>query len=74
MAFDGTFYYDKKGHLTAIEHPNPDYLYKKLLFQGVTRVREKLVLIVIDNQPVFENILNLLRPNEADAETNNSGE
>ncbi|MCI9518786.1 MAG: ATP-binding protein [Clostridia bacterium] len=74
MAFDDTFSYDDKGYLSATAHPNPDYLYKKLLFQGVTRVREKLALIVIDNQSVFENILNLLRPNEADAETKNSGE
>ena len=44
----------------AKEHPNPDYLYSKLLFQGLTRVREKLAIIVIDNEDVFGKILNII--------------
>lgn len=60
MVLDDTFYYDDNGFLAAKEHPNPDYLYIQLLFQGLTRVREKVALIVIDNPDVFEKILGLL--------------
>ena len=60
MIIDDTFYYSDSGKLMAKEHPNPDYLYSKLLFQGLTRVREKLAIIVIANEDVFEKILNII--------------
>ncbi len=34
------------GKLIASKHPNPDYLFTKLLFQGLTRARTRLCLIV----------------------------
>lgn len=41
---DDLYYHNNqlKGHI----HPNPDYLFDQLLYQGLTRVRSKLVLIV----------------------------
>lgn len=60
MLIDNTFHYNADGKLVAKTHPNPDYLYTKLLFQGLTRVREKLAVIVLNNPDVFSNILSIL--------------
>ncbi len=46
------FYYDDK-LLQSKLHRNPDYLYDKLLYQGITRVREKLAIIVYNNYSVY---------------------
>ena len=59
VMIDKNFAYDENKQLAAYEHPNPDYLYAKLLFQEMTRVREKLCIIVIDNLPVFKAILKI---------------
>ena len=45
MLLDDNFMYID-GRLTAKTHPNPDYLFEKLLYQGLTRTRSKLLLIV----------------------------
>ena len=60
MLLDTTFAYDQDGKLRAVEHPNPNYLYRQLLFQGVSRVREKLAIIVVDNPDVFAKALGIL--------------
>lgn len=61
MIMDKSFIYDSNGNLIGYEHPNPNYLYLKLLYQGLTRVREKIALIVIDNKKLFESILFILQ-------------
>ena len=38
---------------------NPDYIFYKLLYQGISRPREKLCIVVIDNMPLFEKILSI---------------
>lgn len=60
MILDRTFAYDQDGKLRAIVHPNPNYLYRQLLFQGISRVREKLAIIVVDNPDVFAKVLSIL--------------
>ena len=60
MLLDRTFAYDEDGKLRAIEHPNPNYLYRQLLFQGVSRVREKLAIIVVDNPGLFAKALSIV--------------
>ena len=60
MLIDDTFRYDEKGKLVAKYHPNPDYIYRQLLFQGLTRVREKLAIIVLNNLEVFKKMLIIL--------------
>lgn len=59
MVLNKTFSYDEDGKLRARIHPNPDYLYRNLLYQGLSRVREKLALIVIDNPDLFIKILSI---------------
>jgi hypothetical protein len=64
MLIDDTFKYNEKGNLVARTHPNPDYLYMQLLYQGLTRVREKLAVIVLNNPDVFSNILSIIDNNK----------
>ena len=59
MMLDSDFYY-KNGKLHSAIHPCPDYLFPRLLYQGITRVRSKLCLIILDNKNLFKNIINIL--------------
>lgn len=61
MVLDNHFAYDEEKMLRATIHPNPDYLYRNMLSQGVTRVREKLCLLVVDNKPLFQEILSIFK-------------
>lgn len=61
MVLDDHFYYDEKGVLRARKHPNPDYLYDQLLYQGITRTREKLCLIIVGNFELFRHITEMIR-------------
>lgn len=60
MLINEDFYYENN-KLCAKPHPNPDYLYVKLLYQGATRAREKLCLVVKNNLDFYEKILQTLR-------------
>ena len=58
MVLDGSWrYVDNK--LIAPPHPNPDYLFSKLLYQGLTRVRSRLAIIVC-SEDLLKNILSML--------------
>lgn len=60
MIIDNTFAYDENRKLRAFEHPNPNYLYRQLLFQGVSRVREKLAIIFVENKDAFAKALSIV--------------
>ncbi|MGL5256128.1 MAG: ATP-binding protein [Proteocatella sp.] len=59
VLLDNSFFYNDEKVLCTCTHPNPDYLYHKLLFQAVTRTRQKLCIIVINNKKLFEDILSI---------------
>lgn len=59
MILDNSFYYNEKNILSAIPHPNPDYLYTQLFYQGITRVRERLTLIIVKNSELFDKIISV---------------
>lgn len=61
MLMDDTFKYNSEDRLIAREHPNPNYLYLQLLFQGLTRVRENLAIIVINDVELFKKILSIFQ-------------
>ena len=65
MLLDSSFYYDEDGNLQGIPHPNPNYLYPNLFYQGVTRVREELALIVVNAPELFERIASIVAPTES---------
>lgn len=54
---DDNFRYTQDGHLQGKFHPNPDYIFYKLWFQGVSRARERLCILVIGNEDLFEKLL-----------------
>ncbi|MBQ8927193.1 MAG: DUF2075 domain-containing protein [Oscillospiraceae bacterium] len=61
MVIGQNFEYNEEKKLISRQHPNPDYLYRQLLFQGLTRTREKLAIIVWNNKPVFEAVLSIVQ-------------
>ena len=65
MLMDSSFYYDENGVLQGMPHPNPDYLYPNLFYQGVTRVREKLAIIVVNSPELFRNVVSIVKPTES---------
>lgn len=59
ILIDNNFRYCSEGDLEAKEHPNPDYLFPRLFYQNISRTREKLRIVVIDNEEIFENLLKI---------------
>ena len=57
FSMDNNFKYTEDGHLQGRIHPNPDYIFYKLWFQGVSRARERLCILIIGNESLFNNIL-----------------
>ncbi len=60
MLMDDTFYYDEKGTLQAHQNANSEYIYNQLFYQGITRAKEKLALVVVDNKNLFDKISQIL--------------
>jgi DNA polymerase III delta prime subunit len=59
MIMDDNFYYEN-GKLKAKKHPNPNYIYEQLLYQGLTRVRSKLAIIITDSS-LLNKVLQLMK-------------
>ena len=62
MLIGDYFYYTQEGKLCAKRHPNPDYLFEKLLYQGLTRVRSRIALVVM-SESILEGIMKLMKNN-----------
>lgn len=61
MLMDDSFYYDETGKLHGAPQPDPDILYPNLFYQGMTRVRERLALIVVDAPELFDKIVSIVK-------------
>ena len=59
IVIDNNFRYNSKGELEAKEHPNPDYLFPRLFYQNISRAREKLCIVVLENKIIFEQFLRI---------------
>ncbi len=59
LIMDKNFRYNEEGRLQGKRHPNPDYIFYKLFFQGVSRAREKLCIVVVENQELFQNVVDI---------------
>ena len=57
ITLDHRFRYNEEGKLQGKNHPNPDYIYDRVFFQGVSRTREKLCIVVIGNLDLFQHII-----------------
>ena len=60
ILMDGRFYYDENGVLQGVPPRSFDYLYPNLFYQGISRVREKIALIVVGEKNLFEKITSVL--------------
>ena len=61
ISMDRSFRYSEQGRLQGEEHPNPDYIFYQLWYQGVSRAREKLCILVINNEELFEKLIEVKR-------------
>lgn len=59
IMMDKNFRYDKERRIQGKEHPNPDLLFYKLLYQAISRAREKLCVLIVENYKLFSHILNI---------------
>lgn len=56
------FYYDTNNKLVAKANPSyGEYLYKQMFYQAITRVVEKLCIIIIDNIQLFNQIVSIIQ-------------
>lgn len=53
IMMDKNFRYNSDGRLEGQEHPNPDLLFYKLLYQAISRARENLCILVVENYELF---------------------
>ncbi len=60
MYLDNHFYYEGT-ILKAKKHVYHEYLLRQMLFQGITRVRNELILVIIHNEQLFKSILEILK-------------
>ena len=60
MLMDSSFSYDKDGFLKGIPQPDPENIYPNLFYQGITRVREKLALVILDAPELFSKIASII--------------
>ncbi len=56
MFMDNRFYYDAAGSLCASEDPENKRLFRELLFQGISRARESLCLIITGDPVLFDQV------------------
>ena len=59
----GDYFCYYNGKLSAVSHPNPDYMTVKLLYQGLTRARTGIAL-VITNPDLLGEILSIVSDND----------
>ena len=58
---DEDFYYDQNGLLTSNHVPNsPGYNLDKMLYQILTRARQKITILIINNKIVFKHCLKII--------------
>ena len=50
--------------LHSPKHPNPNYIFSKLFYQGITRTREKLAIIVHRNPELYRTLIKIKQNNE----------
>lgn len=59
LILDDNFRYNEAGELEGREDEESSYYFAKLFFQNITRVREKLAILVKGNRDLFRSVLNI---------------
>ncbi len=60
MLMDDSFSYDDEGYLRGIPEPDPESPYPNIFYSDITRIREHLALVILDDPGLFENILSII--------------
>lgn len=58
---DHNFYYDSNGKLIANSHATNNYLYDRMLYQNLTRARERICIIIMGNKKLFSKVFYMLK-------------
>lgn len=59
ILFIGPEIYYHEHKIYSSTHPNPNYLYHKMLFQSITRVRKRLCIVVLNNPDMFQILMKI---------------
>jgi len=62
---DEHFYYDEQQRLRATHVRGGAYAIDKMLYQNITRTRDKLTLIIVRNKPVLKAVQSILKENNS---------
>lgn len=60
MLMDASFSYDENGYLRGIPEPDPGHPYPNIFYSGITRVRERLALVILDAPELLESVLTII--------------
>ena len=61
LILDASYYYDEKGYLRALDSVNNEKSQVRNLFHQLNQAKEKIALIVKNNETVYKNMLELLQ-------------
>ena len=61
LLLDASYYYDEKGYLRAVDSVNNEKSQVRNLFHQLNQAKEKIALIIKNNETVYENMLELLQ-------------
>ena len=59
MLMDSSFFYDEDGYLQGIPQPDAD-IYPNIFYPGITRVRERLALVILDAPELLRRVLTII--------------
>lgn len=45
--------------LNSKDHPNPNYIFSKLFYQGITRARLKLAIVIVRNSELYKTLISI---------------
>ena len=60
LLMDNSFYYDEEGFLKGIPQPDPEFIYPNIFYHGISRVRERLAIVILDAPELLRNVLSIL--------------
>ena len=60
LLMDSSFRYDEEGFLKGIPQPDPDCPYPNIFYQGITRVRDRLSVVILDAPDLLRDVLSIV--------------
>ena len=60
LLLDSSLYYDEEGFLRGIPQPDPDQMYPNLFYPDITRVRDRLAVVILDAPELLRGVLSII--------------